>query len=111
MTPSRFDKLVYYQICDFMYDEFEAQKNNRASYVSFSSFCGVISKKITEAYPLNKKERGIINRIILRISSFFGFDDSETVNYIYVFFKEQYWDRYKSSVSEINSVFSHAKNI
>lgn len=111
MSLNYFDKLVYYQTCDFMYDEFERQKKNKISYQTFSSMCRVIGQKIKLASILNKIESGVINRLIYRVSSFFGFSDYEAINYVYNFFKEEFWSKYQNSVCEINLTFGQAKNI
>jgi hypothetical protein len=111
MVLTYFDKIVYYQICDFLYDEFESQKKQKIGYQTFSNMCAVIGKKITLGVDLTKKERGIVNRIISRIISFFGFIDEEAIDYVYNFFKDNFWLKYQSSIYEINVFFKRAKNI
>jgi hypothetical protein len=111
MVLTYFDKIVHYQLCDFMYDEFEIQKKNKMSYQTFSNMCSVIGQKIKVGAELSKNERGIINRLIVRLISFFGFNDDEASNYIYHFFSDKFWFKYQGSVSEINMFFKRAKNI
>jgi hypothetical protein len=111
MVLTYFDKIVYYQICDFMYDEFESQKNNKAAYQTFSSMCGVIGQKIKVGAELSKKERGLVNILTVRLVSFFGFNDDECLKYLFYFFKDEFWVKYQGSVCEINVFFRRAKNI
>lgn len=109
MNLTYFDKLVYYQICDFMYDEFVFQKNKKTSYATFSNMCGVISQKIKVGADFNKNEIVIMGRLINRLISFFGFNNEEAVNYIYGCFNGDVWTKYQSSVAEINIYFKESK--
>lgn len=112
MGLSYFDKVVHYQVCDFFYDEYKkGYDSKKISYQTFTSMCGVISKKIKVNAPLSKYERGIISRILDRLSSFFGFNDEQSIIYIYDFLVSEIWLKYYESVSAINSVFHQAKNI
>lgn len=108
---SYFDKIVYYQICDFLYDEFKRSQRGKVHYQTFTSMCNVLSKKIKNNAQLSKSERGIIIRVIERVSLFFGFDDGESIKYTCDFLVGECWDKYHASVNAINSVFHKAKNI
>ncbi len=112
MGLTYFDKVVHYQLCDFFYDEYKkGYESKKISYQTFTSMCGVISKKIKANANLSKHERGIISRILNRVSSFFGFKDEQSIMYIYDFFVGDFWLKYYESVTAINSVFYQAKNI
>lgn len=111
MGLTYFDKIVHYQICDFLYDEFVKSQKAKVSYQSFTSMCNVLSKKIKKGVLLSKTERSVVAIIMERLTLFFGFNDNETVKYTYEFLVEELWGKYHSSVNAINSVFHHAKNI
>lgn len=111
MELSYFDKIVSYQICDFLYDEFKLTQKGKIAYQSFTSMCGVLTKKIKNSVNLNKSERRIIARVLDRMMHFFGFNENECVKYMGDFFVNEAWAKYHSSVNAINSVFYQAKNI
>lgn len=111
MVLTYFDKIVHYQICDFIYDEFELQKKNKTAYQTFSSMCVVIGQKIKLGAELSKRERALVNKLVVRLISFFGFNDDEALVYLFNFFKDEFWVKYQASVSEINVFFRRAKNI
>ena len=111
MGLTYFDKIVHYQICDFLYDEFVKSQKGKVSYQTFTSMCNVLSKKIKSGVPLSKSERAIVARIMERLTLFFGFNDNESVKYTYEFLVGELWGKYHSSVNAINSVFYQAKNI
>ena len=111
MELTYFDKVVHYQICDFLYDEFKKSQKAKVSYQTFTSMCNVLSKKIKNGINLSKSERGVIARVMERLTLFFGFNDNESVKYTYDFLYDEIWAKYHSSVNAINSVFYQAKNI
>ena len=111
MELTYFDKIVHYQICDFLYDEFIKSQKGKVYYQTFTSMCNVLSKKIKSGVFLSKSERAIVARVMERLKLFFGFDDKESVEYTYEFLVDEIWGKYHSSVNAINSVFYQSKNI
>lgn len=109
---NRFDKIVYYQLCDFLYDEFKLGiKNRGVGYQSFTSMCSSISNKVTKLVDFSRSEKIIINKILNRLISFFGFTDKEAGKYIVSFFYNKIWDKIYKSITTINSIFVMSKNI
>lgn len=109
---NQFDKIVYYQLCDFLYDEFRiGVKNRTVRYQTFTSMCSAISNKVVRGVDFSRSERTIINKILDRLISFFGFTDKEAGVYIVRFFYDNIWDKIYKSVTAINSVFVMSKNI
>jgi hypothetical protein len=108
-----FDKIVYYQICDFFYDEFNNLKDNHKGigYQTFTNMCNIYSKKIKSGISFNKHEMLIITKIMDRTCNFFGFNDEKAIIYICDFLDGEYWVKYHQSVSSNNTMFYHSKNI
>ena len=109
---NHFDKIVNYQLCDFLYDEFKRGIKNRGiGYQSFTSMCSAISNKVIRGVDFSRSEKIIINKILDRLASFFGFTDKEAGIYVVKFFYNSIWDKIYKSVTTINSVFVMSKNI
>ena len=111
-TLNSFDKIVHYQLCDFLYDEFKNHTNKRGiGYLTFTSMCSVISTKIINGVNFSKTERVVINKTLDRLSSFFGFNNKEASKYLVEFFYKKFWEKIYGSITAINSVFNLSKNI
>lgn len=109
---TKFDKIVLYQICDFLHDEYKSGLSSRkASYQTFRNLCKSLSDKIIFRLPFSKIERTILNKVLDRLSNFFGLTDSESANYMYDFLHNKIWEKSYESVSLVNTVFSTSKNI
>ena len=109
---NHFDKIVYYQLCDFLYDEFKKGiKNRGVGYQSFTSMCSAISNKVIRGVDFSRSEKIIINKLLNRLTSFFGFTDKEAGTYVVGFFYNSIWDKIYKSVTTINSIFVMSKNI
>lgn len=110
---NEFDKIVFYQLCDFLYDTHKVTSNRgKISYSSFTSLCNSLSDKlIHNVVNFNKNEKIILNTTMDRLSKFFGLTYAESANYMYEFLINKYWSKTHQSVSAINSIFSSSKNI
>jgi hypothetical protein len=110
---SDFDKLVLYQMCDFLYDAHKKMsKKSKIFYDKFTTLCNSLSQKIINGVSnFNKGEKIILNMVMDRLSKFFGLTDSEIGNYIYIFFTDKYWLKTYQSILAVNSVFASSKNI
>ena len=115
---NRFDKIVLYHICDFLYDEYRfnlTTNNSRGkrsvSYQTFRNLCKALSDKIINNLPFTKSERKILNNVLDRLSKFFGLTDDESVNYMYDFLNSNLWLNSYESISLVNTVFGTSKNI
>lgn len=107
-----FDKIVHYQLCDFLYDEFKKSTTKHGvGYTTFTSMCSVVSTKIINGVNFSKSERVIINKVLDRLISFFGFNSKEAGKYLVEFFYKKFWEKIYGSVTTINSVFNLSKNI
>jgi hypothetical protein len=109
---NHFDKIVHYQLCDFLYDEFKINTNKRGiGYTTFTNLCSVVSTKIINGVDFSKTERILINKTLDRLTSFFGFSNKEASTYLVEFFYKKFWEKIYGSITAINSVFNLSKNI
>ncbi len=107
-----FDKIVHYQLCDFLYDEFKKNTTkNKIGYSTFTNMCSVISSKIINVVEFSKSEKIIINKVLDRLISFFGFSNKEASKYLVDFFCKRFWQKIYGSVTTINTLFNLSKNI
>lgn len=109
---NKFDKIVLYQICDFLHDEYKTGlRSSSASYQTFRNLCKSLSDKIIFTIPFNNTEKIILNKVMDRLSTFFGLTNEESANYMYDFLNDKIWEKSYESVSLVNTVFSASKNI
>jgi len=109
---NKFDKIVLYQICDFFHDEYKAGLHARlVSYQTFRNLCKSLSEKLIFSLPFSKNEMVILNKVMERLSIFFGLTNEESASYMYDFLHGKIWEKSYESVSLVNTVFSASKNI
>jgi hypothetical protein len=114
---NKFDKIILYYICDFLYDEFKfaltpiGKSSRGLGYQTFRNMCKSLSDKIIFTLPFSKLDNLILNKVLGRLSIFFGLTDDESANYMYDFLHGKIWEKSYESVSLINTVFSTSKNI
>ena len=88
---NKFDKIVLYHICDFLYDEFRFSSTsiNRSTralgYQTFRNMCKSLSDKMIFSLPFSKTDNLILNKVLGRLSIFFGLTNEESANYMYDF--------------------------
>lgn len=103
----KLDKIIYYQICDFMYQEYCLLKKESKDKLNtpFDVFCNDMSSRFLNNVDFSKKQKKLLYKTSIRSTNFFGITELEFVNYFTIFLSEKIWQRIHKSVQVMHDFF------
>jgi len=104
---NKLDKIIYYQLCDFLYHEYLVYKNSKKDKFNkpFYILCSQLSNKFKNNVNFNDGEILIISKIIDSLGNFFHLNKIESIEYLEVFLSNELWSYTYKSVEDINTFF------
>jgi len=103
----KLDKIIYYQICDFLYIEYLVYKKGKEDKFNkpFYVFCSQLSNKFKNKVDFSGSEAFILSRLTVRMGEFFHLSEVECAEYLEVFLINELWAYTYKSVETINTFF------
>jgi hypothetical protein len=103
----KLDKIIYYQLCDFLYHEYLIYKKNKKGKFNktFYVLCSQLSNKFKNKVDFNSGETLILSRLTVRLCDFFHLNENECTDYLGVFLNNELWSYTYKSVENINTFF------
>lgn len=86
MKKQEYEHLIYYTICDVLYDNLK-----KTNYSTLNSLCKSIYTAIIHDVSIGTEEYKILALLLNEISKLYGLSDDESIIIVRKFFKEQMW--------------------
>jgi len=87
MKKKEYENLIYYSICEVLYDE---MKNTNFS--TYSNMCKTIKVNVLHGEPLSSEEYKLITKTMSEISFLYGLDNDNIIHFITNFLKNDKWE-------------------
>lgn len=105
---NKFDRYVYFYICDSIFIKY---KKNKSHFSTFEGMCGYISKTLdsSEIESIGIKNiRDIIGELGIELELIFGMNHLEVADYVANFFVNNIWEKYGRAVAINHAYFPNS---
>lgn len=93
----KYDELIYYSICECLYDELKANKFTNHN-TRFKTFCHMIGINLLNNISLTSEQYDILTKTINKLTIIYGESDGKISQYIITFFEGKMWMKYSNIV-------------
>ena len=93
----KYDELIYYSICECLYDEMKANKITSQS-TRFKTFCHGLGINLLNGITLTSEQNDILNKSMGNVAMIYGESDETLATYMLEFFEAKIWMKYDKIV-------------
>lgn len=93
----KYDELIYYSICECLYEEMKTNKVTSKS-TRFKTFCHGLGINLLNEITLTAEQYDVLSKTMDKVSIIYGETDENLNTYMIKFFEDKIWLKYDKIV-------------
>lgn len=107
----KYKELIYYTICECLYEELTILRSSTKTSTTFKNLCGGIRLNLTKGSPLSTQQYTTLANTIRKVNLIYGESDGIIGDYVLNFFGDKIWETYQREIMILNGNLKFEKQI